>query len=140
MTALRRVGRPVKSGDRFPIDCNGLRIWQIRELFPNLTDRMIDYWSRNGRVTTHQHAAGHATPITDPKNFHSGNVACWPPDQVALLGRFAALQEWGFHGERMIKLATDRHEVARLIRTLVSIEADLLDAEALLLEKLKATL
>jgi hypothetical protein len=129
-----------ESGDRFPIDCNGLRLWQIHALFPNLSYRMLDYWRGNGRITTHQHAFGVREPITDPANWHSGNVACWPPDQVALLGRFNALQEWGFTGQRMINLATNRHEVARLIRTLVSIETDLLDAEARLFEELKAPL
>lgn len=129
-----------ESGDRFPIDCNGLRIWQIREQFPNLTYRQIDYWSHNGRVVCHHHAAGDPDPITDPEWMGSGNVACWPPDQVALLGRFAALQEWGFHGERMIRLATDRHEVARLIHILTGIEADLLEAEAHLFEEVKASL
>ena len=127
-------------GDRFPIDCNGLRLWQIRALFPKLTYRKIDYWSHSGRIRCHQHAFGVAEPITDPDLKGSGNVACWPLDEVALLGRFNALQEWGFTGQRMIDLATNRHEVARLIHILTGIEADLLEAEARLFEELQAAL
>lgn len=110
------------------VDCPGLRWPEIHERFPHLSYRQIDYWSRNGRLTPHQHDV-YGTTITDRERFQSGHVNCWPTDQVAALGRYNQLARYGLKGDQIIALASDRQALLELISTLTKIDAELAELE-----------
>ena len=107
--------------------CPGMRWPEIHERFPDLSYRQVDYWSRNGRLTPHQHDVGGNT-ITDRAQFTSGHFNCWPPDQVAALNRYDQLTRYDMKGDKIIALASDPHAILELIATLTKIEAELLEA------------
>lgn len=111
-----------------PYDCDGLGSAHILELIPGLSYRQLDYWTRSGRLTNHQHDWTGAV-ISNREEFHSGNYACWYPDQVKHLRWLVTLLRCGFSLVAAEQIATDRQITATVIRELTEIETDLLEAE-----------
>jgi hypothetical protein len=80
----------------------------------------LDYWTRSGRLTNHQHA-GYGGIIVPTDRRRSGYLACWPPDQVELCERMFKLIELGFTFDAACRLANDWEQLYATLEDLQSI-------------------
>jgi hypothetical protein len=105
-------------------DCEGVGFDEILQL-TGITYRQLDYWTASGRIKAHWHKGGKVFS----KPAGSGSVAHWMPDQVAIIGRVAALLRCGFELVHAFQLATDLQAVSGVLAELTYIQADLMEEE-----------
>lgn len=109
---------------RTTIDCEGLQHLEVCNK-TGITYQQLKVWTTAGRITCHYHLSG--GKIVDRGS--PGTTACWPLDQVKIIGRVAALLRRGFGLMHAFELATDLEAVSAALRELAYIQADFFEEQ-----------
>jgi hypothetical protein len=112
----------VKPVPRTTIECEGLQSWDICNKI-GITHRQLEVWSTAGRITRHYNLSG-GKIVTKGS---PGTTACWPLDQVAIIGRVAALLRRGFGLPHAFELATNLEAASAALAELTYVQADLIE-------------
>lgn len=107
VTPLRREHTP----EPRVFNCKGSQYAEVLQK-TGISYRQLNHWTSAGYVHCHYHKDG---KIIEGKPGGSGSTACWPADQVKIIGRIKTLLDCGFGLRQGWELATNIEALEKVL-------------------------